>query len=68
MREVSDDGFNFRRLQGSALDLGADGIEAFRGGCGTYRNEAADGFGKAPERRFGKADFVGADQAVIRDQ
>ena len=69
MREVADDRFDLRRLQGSALDLGANGIEAFRGGCGTYRDEAARRLGKAPERRFGKADFVGADQGiVIRDQ
>ena len=50
---------------GSALDLGANGIEAFRGGRGTDRDQAAGGFGKAPERRLGKADFVGADQTVF---
>ena len=30
MREVVDDGFDLGRLQRSALDLGANGIEAFR--------------------------------------
>ena len=31
MREVADDGFDLGRLQGSALDLGANGIEALQG-------------------------------------
>ena len=46
MREVVDDGFDFGRLQGPALDLGANGIEAFRGSCGTYRDQAAAGSAK----------------------
>ena len=49
----------------SALDLGANRIEAFRRSGGTDRHETAHGLGKAPERRLGKADFVGPDQGVL---
>ena len=56
-------------VQRSALNLGANRIEAFRRGGGTDRHEAAGRLGEAPERRLGKADFIGADQrVVVRDQ
>ena len=69
MCEIADNGFNLGWCKGSALDLGADGIEAFGGGRGTYRDQAAGRLGEAPERRLGEADFIGADQRVfVRDQ
>jgi hypothetical protein len=65
----ADNGFNLGWCKGWALDLGADGIEAFGGGRGTYRDQAAGRLGEAPERRLGEADFIGADQRVfVRDQ
>ena len=66
MREVADDGFDFGGLQRSALDLGANSIEAFRRSAGLTVTSVPDRFGKAPERRLGKAEFIGADQARPR--
>ena len=69
MREVIDDGADFRGAQRAALDLGAHRIEAVGRSGRRDRHEAAGGLGEATERRFGKAEIVGADQSVvIRDK
>ena len=67
--QIIDDRADFRSAQGPAPDLGAHRFEAFgRRGRGD-RHQAAGRFGEAPERRFGKTDFIGADQSVVvRDQ
>ena len=65
MREVLDDGVDLGRLERSALNLAANGIEAFRR-CGRAdRHETADRLGEAAERRLGEPDFIGPDQGVV---
>ena len=54
-----------RSAQGLAADLGAHRFETFRRSRRRDRHQIAGGFGEAPERRFGKADFVGAHQGVV---
>ena len=69
MSEIVDDSVDFGWLQGAALDLRANGIEAFRSSCGSNRDLAACRFSKSPERRFGKTYFVRADHGIfVRDQ
>ena len=60
---------DFRSAQRPALDLGANRLETFRRRRRRDRHQVAGRFGEAPERRFGQADFVRADQGiVVRDQ
>jgi hypothetical protein len=57
-------------LRGLSLDVGTNGIEAFRAGRGTYLTKLPQARqSAAPERGFGKADFIGAEQHVfVRDR
>ena len=51
------------------MDLGAHRFEAFRRRRRRHRHPIAGGFGKAPECRIGKADFVGSNECVVvRDE
>ncbi len=69
MRDIADDGVDLRRLERPALNLAADGIEAFGRGGGTDRHKTAGGLGEAAECRLGEPDFVRPDQGVVvRDQ
>ena len=69
VRQVIDDCADFRGAQRAALDLGAHRIEAVGRSGRRDRHEAAGRLGEAAERRFGKAEIVGADQSiVIRDK
>ena len=60
MGKIIDDRADFRSAEGPAPDLCAHGLETFRRRSRRDRDQVAGGFGEAPERRFGKTDFVRA--------
>ena len=69
MRQIVDDGVDLGRLERPALNLAANGIEAFGRCGGADRHQTAGRLGEAAERRLGEPDFIGPDQGVVvRDQ
>ena len=65
MREVVDDGFDFVGFRVRPWILARTASRLSGEAAGLTVTRLPTGFGEAPERRLGKADFVGAHQAVL---
>ena len=69
MGQIIDDGPDFSRAQGVALDLCAHCFEAFWRRCGGDSNQITGRLGETTERWFSEPEIVRTDEIiVIRDE